>query len=108
MKFYQLFSMICCLIFGSCALNIEDEDKEEEGNDDSVTQLAWSGETDKFTITSKEGVRLDDPQEAAGTAYLAFPSSTVRNTRWELGVKLTFNPSANNLPATFKSSSFNM
>ena len=105
MKFYQLFSMICCLIFGSCALNIEDEEKEEEGNDDSVTQLAWSGETDKFTITSKEGVRLDDPQEAAGTAYLAFPSSTVRNTRWELGVKLTFNPSANNYARFYLSSS---
>ena len=105
MKFYQLFSMICCLIFGSCALNIEDEAKEEKGNDDSVTQFAWSGETDKFTITSKEGVRLDDPQEAAGTAYLAFPSSTVRNTRWELGVKLTFNPSANNYARFYLTSS---
>ena len=105
MKFYQLFSMICCLILGSCALNIEDEEKEEEGNDDSVTQLAWSGETDKFTITSKEGVRLDDPQEAAGTAYLAFPSSSVRNTRWEFGVKLTFNPSANNYARFYLTSS---
>lgn len=105
MKFYQLFSMICCLILGSCALNIEDEEKEEEGNDDSVNQLAWSGETDKFTITSKEGVRLDDPQEAAGTAYLAFPSSSVRNTRWEFGVKLTFNPSANNYARFYLTSS---
>ncbi len=96
MKIYKIFGFIAYFILSSCALHIEDEESEKGEDGDLTTQLSWSGETDKFTITAKEGVRLDDPQEVAGTAYLTFPSSSVKNTRWEFGVKLTFNPSANN------------
>ncbi|MDD3038450.1 lamin tail domain-containing protein [Bacteroides sp.] len=105
MKIYKIFGFISCFILSSCALHIEDEESAKGDDGDSTTQLSWSGETDKFTITSKEGIRLDDPQEAAGTAYLAFPSSSVRNTRWEFGVKLTFNPSANNYARFYLTSS---
>ena len=66
------------------------------------------GETDKFTINSKEGLRLNDPQENAGTAYVTIPSNSVKNTRWEFGVRLTFNPSANNYARFYLTSSSNV
>ena len=63
---------------------------------------------DKFTINSKEGIHLNDPQEDAGTAYITIPSTSVKNTRWEFGVHLTFNPSANNYARFYLTSSSNI
>lgn len=88
----------------SCSIPPDDESEELEP-DNSTSELPWSGETDKFTINAKEGIRLNDPQEDAGTAYVTIPSSTVRSTRWEFGVRLTFNPSANNYARFYLASS---
>ena len=63
---------------------------------------------DKFTINSKEGIHLNDPYEDAGTAYVTIPSTSVKNTRWEFGVHLTFNPSANNYARFYLTSSSNI
>ena len=82
--------------FYNCAPPPDEDTKEETGEDTTTAELPWTGETDKFTINTKEGVHLNDPEEDAGTAYITFPSSSVHNTRWEFGVRLTFNPSANN------------
>lgn len=94
------------LLFQSCSLPADDEAAENpEGEDTITSELPWEGETDKFTINAKEGIRLNDPQEDAGTAYATFPSSSVKNTRWEFGVRLTFNPSANNYARFYLTSS---
>lgn len=82
-------------IFYSCSLPTDDDEEINE-KDDITCSLPWNGETKKFTINAKEGVRLNDPEESAGTAYVTTPFSSIKDTRWEFGVRLTFNPSANN------------
>lgn len=90
--FLCFFSII---LSTSCSIPPDDESEELEP-DYSTAELPWSGETEKFTINAKEGIHLNDPHEDAGTAYVTTPSSTVRSTRWEFGVRLTFNPSTAN------------
>lgn len=94
--------------FYNCAPPPDEDTKEETGEDTTTAELPWTGETDKFTINTKEGVHLNDPEEDAGTAYITFPSSSVHNTRWEFGVRLTFNPSANNYARFYLTSSSNV
>lgn len=94
-------------LFCSCSLP-PDEDDEESVHDDISYKLPWTGETHKFTISAKEGIHLNDPEEESGTAYVSTPSSNVRNVRWEFGVRLTFNPSANNYARFYLASSSNM
>lgn len=92
----------------SCSLPADDEEDGASGEDYATSELPWEGEIDKFTINAKEGVHLDDPQEDAGTAYVTIPSSSVKNTRWEFNVRLTFNPSANNYARFYLVSSSNV
>lgn len=112
MKVYQAFAFlsIFIILFYNCSLPTDDEEKGElEGGEDTFTpELPWEGEMDKFTINSKEGIHLNDPQEDAGTAYVTIPSTSVKNTRWEFGVHLTFNPSANNYARFYLTSSSNI
>lgn len=112
MKIYKallLLSLFMTLIY-SCSLPADDEEKETylEEEDNATAELPWEGETDKFTINAKEGVRLDAPQENGGTAFITIPSTTVRNTRWEFGVHLTFNPSSKNYARFYLASSSNI
>ena len=102
-KVCTFLSFFIILLY-SCALPPEDE-KESLEPDSLTSELPWTGETEKFTINTKEGVHLNDPQEDAGTAYITIPSSSVRSTRWEFGVRLTFNPSANNYARFYLASS---
>ena len=97
MRIYKVFTLLGLFIsiFYNCSLPADDEE-DSEGEDTATSELSWEGETDKFTINSKEGVHLNDPAEDSGTAYVTIPSTSVKNTRWEFGVHLTFNPSANN------------
>lgn len=92
----------------SCSLPADDEEDGASGEDYATSELPWEGEVDKFTINAKEGVHLDDPLEDAGTAYVTIPSSSVKNTRWEFNVRLTFNPSANNYARFYLTSSSNI
>lgn len=97
------------ILFYNCSLPADEEEKGDlEGEDTATSELPWEGETDKFTINSKEGVHLSDPQDDAGTAYVTIPSASVRNTRWEFGIHLTFNPSANNYARFYLTSSSNV
>lgn len=108
MRNYKAYTFLSffILLFLSCSLPADDEaEGDSEGDDTLTSEFPWSGETEKFTINSKEGLRLDDPQEEAGTAYVSFPSSSIKNTRWEFGVRLTFNPSANNFARFYLASS---
>ena len=75
-KACTFLSFLIILLY-SCALPPEDE-KESLEPDSSTSELPWTGETEKFTINTKEGVHLNDPQEDAGTAYITIPSSSVR------------------------------
>ena len=102
------FLSIFIVLFYNCSLPADDEDEGNPEEDNTTSELPWEGETDKFTINSKEGLRLNDPQENAGTAYVTIPSSSVKNTRWEFGVRLTFNPSANNYARFYLTSSSNV
>lgn len=97
MRNWRIFSFLAVLAsaYYSCALPSDDEEEETDGLDDITSELPWSGDTDKFII-NKEGIRLNDLQEEAGSACLTIPSTHIKNTRWEFGVRLTFNPSANN------------
>lgn len=101
-KAFTLLSLFISIFFGCSAPG---DEEEESGKDDFTNQLPWAGETDKFTINTKEGIHLNDPQEDAGTAYVTTPSSSVRNARWEFGIRLTFNPSANNYARFYLTSS---
>lgn len=74
-KACTFLSFLIILLY-SCALPPEDE-KESLEPDSSTSELPWTGETEKFTINTKEGVHLNDPQEDAGTAYITIPSSSV-------------------------------
>lgn len=82
MKVYQAFAFlsIFIILFYNCSLPTDDEEKGElEGGEDTFTpELPWEGEMDKFTINSKEGIHLNDPQEDAGTAYVTIPSTSVK------------------------------
>ena len=102
------FLSIFIVLFYNCSLPVDDEDERNPEEDNTTSELPWEGETDKFTINSKEGLRLNDPQENAGTAYVTIPSNSVKNTRWEFGVRLTFNPSANNYARFYLTSSSNV
>lgn len=111
MKVYKAFAFLSLfmMLFYHCALPADDKEKgDSEGEDTITSELPWEGETDKFTINSKEGIHLNDPQEDAGTAYVTIPSTSVKNTRWEFGVHLTFNPSANNYARFYLTSSSNV
>ena len=111
MKVYKAFAFlsIFIILFYNCSLPANDEEKgDSEGEDTVTSELPWEGEMDKFTINSKEGIHLNDPYEDAGTAYVTIPSTSVKNTRWEFGVHLTFNPSANNYARFYLTSSSNI
>lgn len=111
MKVYKAlaFLSLFMILFYHCSLPADDKEKGDvEGEDTTTSELPWEGETDKFTINSKEGIHLNDPQEDAGTAYVTIPSTSVKNTRWEFGVHLTFNPSANNYARFYLASSSNV
>ncbi|HJG11526.1 MAG TPA: lamin tail domain-containing protein [Bacteroides xylanisolvens] len=111
MKIYQTIILLCffSMLFYNCSLPADDEEKGDLKGGDTITpELPWEGEMDKFTINSKEGIHLNDPQEDAGTAYVTIPSTSIKNTRWEFGVHLTFNPSANNYARFYLTSSSNI
>ena len=111
MKVYKVFVFLSLfmMLFYHCSLPADDEEKGDvEGEDTATSELSWEGETDKFTINSKEGIHLNDPQEDAGAAYVTIPSTSVKNTCWEFGVHLTFNPSANNYARFYLTSSSNV
>ena len=111
MKVYKAFAFlsIFIILFYNCSLPADDEEKGDlEGGDTITSKLPWEGEMDKFTINSKEGIHLNDPQEDAGTAYVTIPSTSIKNTRWEFGIHLTFNPSDNNYARFYLTSSSNI
>ena len=111
MKVYKAlaFLSLFMILFYHCSLPADDKEKGDvEGEDTTTSELPREGETDKFTINYKEGIHLNDPQEDAGTALITIPSTSVKNTRWEFGVHLTFNPSANNYARFYLASSSNV
>ena len=71
MRIYKVFTLLGLFIsiFYNCSLPADDEE-DSEGEDTATSELSWEGETDKFTINSKEGVHLNDPAEDSGTAYV--------------------------------------
>ena len=72
MRICKTFTFLSSFIvlFYNCSLPADDEDEGNPEEDNTTSELPWEGETDKFTINSKEGLRLNDPQENAGTAYV--------------------------------------
>lgn len=68
--------------------------------------LGKEKQINSLSILKKE-FHLNDPVEDGGTAYVTIPSTSVKNTRWEFGVHLTFNPSANNYARFYLTSSSN-
>lgn len=81
MKIYQTIILLCffSMLFYNCSLPADDEEKGDLKGEDTITpELPWEGEMDKFTINSKEGIHLNDPQEDAGTAYVTIPSTSVK------------------------------
>ena len=77
MRIYKVFTLLGLFIsiFYNCSLPADDEE-DSEGEDTATSELSWEGETDKFTINSKEGVHLNDPAEDSGTAYVTIPSTS--------------------------------
>lgn len=75
-----------------------EENRPSVPTDDTHTYdpLSWDGETEKFRIEDDGLIRLYDTSDQAGTACLATPLTTPDRTCWQLHVRLSFNPSANN------------
>ncbi|MDR0891177.1 MAG: lamin tail domain-containing protein [Mediterranea sp.] len=98
MKANKTWTAICLLmaLLNGCSVPLDEDDEASVGDDPTVDGRVWNGQTEKFSINAKEGVHLNDPQGEGGTAYISFAASSVASTRWELDVRLTFNPSANN------------
>lgn len=87
-------TFICslCFLLSICGCTSPNEDIEA----DLTSGLVWSGDVTKFVVSAKEGIRLDDKTNQAGTAYLTTPFSRIYGAGWEFGIRLSFNPSANN------------
>ena len=65
MKNCSFFIYFCWLLLVGCNPDFEEEDGNAEagvasGQTDSSVLLNWSGDTDKFTIDAKKGIRLDE------------------------------------------------
>ena len=71
-----------------------------------LSDPAWSGDTDRFTITGGELQLFDPAPSATNTAYLVAEAPTAADslTRWNCYVRLEFPPSANNLARFYLSS----
>ena len=104
---YAILCTLCALFLSNCAPHFEEEEEnpEQPAREDPAALLDWQGEREKFSIDPESGIRLDDPQKAGGTAYIAFPSTRLLDTRWEVEVKLAFNPSAQNFARFFLAAS---
>ncbi|MEG2854307.1 lamin tail domain-containing protein [Bacteroides sp.] len=87
---------ITCFLSSLCSCSPVIDDLSEEMADDFTYKLAWTGDTDKFIISEQEGLRLNDKEKVAGSAFLASGSSRVRDTRWEFRTHFFFQPSVNN------------
>ena len=90
------FICILCFLSSLCSCSPLGDELSDDLQDDLTYRLEWAGDIDKFKIDREEGLRLDDKQEAAGSAFLVTPSTQIRGTRWEFRAHLFFNPSANN------------
>ena len=55
------FLSIFIVLFYNCSLPADDEDERNPEEDNTTSELPWEGETDKFTINSKEVLILHDP-----------------------------------------------
>ncbi len=62
---------------------------------DFTQNPVWNGNESKFKINQDLQLQLTAPKES-GTAYLSIPSMRLRNTSWEFGVKMNFNPTTSN------------
>lgn len=87
---------IVCFLCSFCGCSSIVDDLSDHPSDDLTYRLSWIGDTDKFSITQEEGLRLNDETEVGGCAFLATPWPHVQDTRWEFQVHLFFNPSTNN------------
>lgn len=87
---------VICFLSSLCSCSPVIDELSEEMAEDSTYKLVWTGDTDKFTISEKEGVRLNDKEKVAGSAFLATASSRVRDTRWEIRTHFFFQASVNN------------
>ncbi|MBP6065553.1 MAG: lamin tail domain-containing protein [Bacteroides sp.] len=96
---------IICFLSSLCSCSPIIDELSEDSEADLTSKLSWIGETDKFTVSDKEGLRLDDKAKTAGSAFLATPSVRVRGTRWEFRVHLLFQPSINNYARFYLASS---
>lgn len=99
------FIGIMCFLSSLCSCSPITDELSEDKEDDLTYKLVWEGDTDKFTVDRKEGLRLNDRDKAAGSAFLATPSSQVRGMRWEFRTHLFFNPSAANYARFYLASS---
>lgn len=81
------FTIVSSVISFQCLAQFSDDFSDGNFSDSP----AWSGETDKFTVSSQE-LRLQAPA-VDGTAWLSTESKVINNAVWEFSVRMQFNPS---------------
>lgn len=97
--------IVVCNLLGGCAIPPEDLKENSSSEEDMSYSLIWKGETKKFIINAKEGIRLNNLESGSTKAFITTFLETVRDTRWETNVALKFNPSASNFARLYLTSS---
>lgn len=101
-----LFLMIATYyLLNGCTIPTEELKGESPAENDISCSITWKGETGKFIINSKEGIRLNNLVSGSTKAFITTSLETVRSTRWETDVSFKFNPSANNFARIYLASS---
>lgn len=100
--------ILFCLIFCMCTQPSFEEDEidqqteknasatTENGQSSDYSELHWEGDMNLFRFDKNGTIRLYDERKQAGQASIASPLTLQEDNCWDIKVKLSFNPSANN------------
>lgn len=84
-----LFCLFFFLFFSASGQFVDDF---EDG--DFTHNPSWQGHEHDFKVNEKRQLQLN--AQGAGASYLATPSLSINNAKWEVYLEMDFNPSASN------------
>ena len=76
-KSVWIIIVFCSFLYVNCSPSFEEEVQEGGA---AILSFSWSGDVEKFSFDKVQGIRLNDSGDEAGTACIAYPSTSVRRT----------------------------